>query len=159
MIKGLPLAYNKDLQETQEPLYDAVETLGSSLRVMAGCVAGCRFEVARMREAVGAGFVVATELADYLAARGMPFREAHAVTGALVRAAIDRGVELSGLSLDEMRAVANAHSTPPIAIAIDADVFEHLDPVRAVDRRDVEGGPARTRVLAELDRIDAELAD
>ena len=160
VVKGLPLAYNKDLQETQEPLYDAVETLGSCLRVMAGCIAGCRFDVARMREAVGAGFVVATELADYLTARGMPFREAHAVTGALVRAAIEKGVELSGLTLDEMR----AHQPPRAAAAmetthwIEPDVFEFLDPARAVDRRDVEGGPARSRVQDALARIDAELA-
>jgi argininosuccinate lyase len=152
VVKGLPLAYNKDLQETQEPLYDAVETLEACLRVMAGCVAGCRFNVARMREAVGAGHVVATELADYLTARGLAFREAHAVTGALVRAAIDKGVELSGLSLAEMR----AHAPDPALI--EADVYQVLDPARAVDRRDVDGGPARARVLSELDRIDRELS-
>lgn len=149
VIKGLPLAYNKDLQESQEPLYDATETLDSSLRVMTGCVAGSRFDVERMRAAVNQGYVVATELADYLTARGMPFREAHAATGALVRAAAEQGVELSGLSLDAMRSIEPS---------IEADVFGFLDPERAVDRRDVEGGPARARVLAEIERLEKALA-
>ena len=147
--KGLPLAYNKDLQETQEPLYDACETLASSLAVMAGCIEGCRFDVAHMREAVGRGYVVATELADYLTAHGMPFREAHAATGAVVRAAAARGVELSDLSLEELRAAAPT---------VDKDIYEWLDPTRAVDRRDVEGGPARGRVLAEIERLEHALA-
>ena len=151
-VKGLPLAYNKDLQETQEPLYDAVETLAASLAAMAGCIEGAAFSVERMREAVGRGYVVATELADYLAARGVPFREAHAITGALVRAASERGVELSDLSLDEMRAAAGSSAS-----AIGGDVLAVLDPARAVDRRDVPGGPARLRVLAELERLEREL--
>src|SRR5262249_5028993 len=86
--KGLPLAYNKDLQETQEPLYDAVETLAASLRVMAGLVRALELDAARLARAVGEGHLVATELADYLAAKGVPFRRAHDVAGALVRVAV-----------------------------------------------------------------------
>ena len=149
VVKGLPLAYNKDLQETQEPLYDAVETLETSLAVARGMVASLVFDVARLRAAVDAGYLVATELADYLVTRGVPFREAHDVAGGLVRAASARGVELAELSLDELRA---AHP------AFEADVAGWLDPARAVDRRDVPGGPARARVVAEIDRISAELA-
>jgi len=149
VVKGLPLAYNKDLQETQEPLYDAVETASACLAVAAGMIASLEFDTARMRAAVDAGHLVATELADYLVGKGVAFRDAHDVAGALVRTAIDRGVELAALDLATLRA---AHP------AFDADVASWLDPARAVDRRDIIGGPARGRVLAELDRVEAELA-
>jgi argininosuccinate lyase len=149
IIKGLPLAYNKDLQETQEPLYDAVETTQASLEVMAGLVHGLVFDQERLRRAVDQGFLVATELADYLAAKGVPFRRAHDIAGALVRKALGRGVELGGLTLAELKAEAPE---------FEADVKDWLDPGRAVDRRDLPGGPARARVVAELDRLVAELA-
>jgi argininosuccinate lyase len=149
VVKGLPLAYNKDLQETQEPLYDAVETAEASLRVAAGMIASLELDVARLAAAVGEGHLVATELADYLVAKGVPFRDAHDVAGTLVRRAIELGVELGGLGLGELRAVHPG---------FDADVADWLDPARAIDRRDVVGGPARGRVLAEIDRIAAELA-
>jgi argininosuccinate lyase len=150
VVKGLPLAYNKDLQETQEPLYEAVETTGACLDVAAGMIASLELDVGRLRAAVDAGHLVATELADYLVGKGVAFRDAHDVAGGLVRTAIDRGVELGALDLDTLRA---AHP------AFDADVAAWLDPARAVDRRDVVGGPARGRVLAELDRVDRELDD
>jgi argininosuccinate lyase len=148
VVKGLPLAYNKDLQETQEPLYDAAETSIACLDVARGLVASLRFDVERMRAAIGAGHLVATELADYLVTKGVPFRDAHDVAGHLVRTAVARGVELAQLSLDELRA---AHAS------FGADVADWLDPARAVDRRDVIGGPARTQVLAELQRVEREL--
>jgi argininosuccinate lyase len=148
VLKGLPLAYNKDLQETQEPLYDAVETVGSCLLVMTGLVKGLEFETERLARAVGEGFLVATELADYLAAKGVPFRRAHDVAGALVRKAMDKGVELADLGLDELKAEAPE---------FEADVKDWLDPLRAVDRRDLPGGPARGRILAEIERLQKEL--
>jgi argininosuccinate lyase len=148
VVKGLPLAYNKDLQETQEPLYDAVETLEACLAVARGMITSLEFDVARLRAAIDEGHLVATELADYLVMRGVAFREAHDVAGHLVRIASERGVELAQLSLDELRAVHPA---------FDADVAGWLDPARAVDRRDLIGGPARNRVVAEIDRIAAAL--
>jgi len=148
VLKGLPLAYNKDLQETQEPLYDAVETALSTLAVATGMVASLVFDTDRLRAAIGAGHLVATELADYLVTKGLAFREAHDVAGHLVRVATARGVELAELSLDELQA---AHAL------FQADVGDWLDPARAVDRRDLPGGPAKPRVLAEIDRISAEL--
>lgn len=148
VIKGLPLAYNKDLQETQEPLYDAVETLDICLRVTARIVRGTVFDVDRMWKSVAEGHLVATELADYLASKGIPFRRAHDVAGSLVRKAQSRGVELVALSLEELRA-----EDP----TFDPDVYEWLDPLRAVDRRDVVGGPARNQVLAEISRLEQEL--
>jgi len=150
VLKGLPLAYNKDLQETQEPLYDAVETAILCARTMAGLITGTQFDVERMRRAVGQGHLLATEVADWLAARGVPFRQAHAAAGALVRMASARGVELGELSLDDLRA------TVP-DVTWDEGLFSVLDAARAVDRRDVVGGPARTRVLQAIERAEREL--
>jgi len=132
VLKGLPLAYNKDLQETQEPLYDAVETAILCTRTMAGLMAGAAFDVERMKRAVGQGHLLATEVADWLAARGVPFRQAHAASGALVRAASARGVELPELTLDDMRAIAPD-------VTWDEGLFAVLDASRAVDRRDIVG--------------------
>ncbi|HUJ62685.1 MAG TPA: argininosuccinate lyase [Kofleriaceae bacterium] len=148
VVKGLPLAYNKDLQETQEPLYDAADTAIACLGVARGMVASLRFDTARMRAAIDQGHLVATELADYLVTKGVAFREAHDVAGHLVRTAIARGVELAALPLDVLRA---AHP------AFEPDVADWLDPARAVDRRRATGGPARDQVLAELDRVAREL--
>lgn len=147
-IKGLPLAYNKDLQETQEPMYDAVETVADCLDVSTGMIMSLQIDVERMRTAVGDGHLLATEVADYLVTKGVPFREAHDISGHLVRLATERGVELAGLDLPTLR---SAHP------AFDTDIADWLDPMRAVDRRDVPGGPARRQVLLEIDRIAGEL--
>jgi argininosuccinate lyase len=149
VLKGLPLAYNKDLQETQEPLYDAVETLDASLRVARGMITGMVFDTERLRQAVGQGHLLATEVADYLVTRGLPFREAHDIAGALVREALSRGVDLAGLPLEVFRAES------PL---FDDDVLGWLDVGRAVDRRDVTGGPARSQIAREIARIREELA-
>ncbi|HEY1554120.1 MAG TPA: argininosuccinate lyase [Kofleriaceae bacterium] len=148
VVKGLPLAYNKDLQETQEPLYDAAETVLACLDVARGMVVSLRFDVARMRAAVDAGHLVATELADYLVTKGVAFREAHDLAGHLVRIAATRGLELAQLPLAELRA---AHA------AFGEDVAPWLDPARAVDRRALVGGPARDQVMAEIDRVAREI--
>jgi argininosuccinate lyase len=152
IIKGLPLAYNKDLQETQEPLYDALETTLICVRTMAGLIAGCRFDVDRLRRAIDEGHLLATEVADHLAAKGLPFRQAHDAAGKIVRAAIARGVDLSRLTVAEMQAAAG--DLPGLE-----DVRDVLDAGRAVDRRDVVGGPARNRVLAALDEFEKSLKE
>jgi argininosuccinate lyase len=143
VVKGLPLAYNKDLQETQEPLYDAVETTTACLEVAAGMIGSLELDRAALAAAVDRGYLVATELADYLVAQGAAFRDAHDVAGGLVRTAVAAGRELAELSLDELRA-----ADPRFA----DDVYAWLEPARAVDRRDVVGGPARTRIEHELAR-------
>jgi argininosuccinate lyase len=142
VVKALPLAYNKDLQETQEPLYDAVDTLAACLEVARGMIATATFDVARMRAAASDPELLATELADYLVAKGVPFRDAHDVVAGLVA----RGVPFVPAAL---RA---AHA------AFTDDVGDWLDPARAIDRRDVVGGPARARVIAEIERVERELA-
>jgi argininosuccinate lyase len=149
VLKGLPLAYNKDLQESQEPLFDAVETLDKCLAVAIGMIDNLEMNVEALRRAVGEGFLVATEIADYLVTKGAPFRRAHDVAGALVRRAQGEGVELADLSLDVMKA-----EDP----AFEDDVFTWLDVATAVDRRDGVGGPARARVVAEIERSRRELS-
>ena len=148
VLKGLPLAYNKDLQETQEPLYDAVETVEGCLGVMAGMVRNLEIDGGRLRAAVDSGYLVATEVADYLVAKGMPFRTAHDVAGALVRKAIAAGVELAALPLSDFQIESKTFAD---------DIYQWLDVANAVDRRDVTGGPARGRVVAEIGRVRGEL--
>jgi argininosuccinate lyase len=146
--KGLTLAYNKDLQETQEPLYDAIETAQRALAVLPGLIAGLEFDVARMAAAAADPALGATDLAEELVRRGMPFRSAHEVIGRLVRRAEERGRTLRELSPDDLRAVDPALS---------AEVMEALDPHRAVAARTLPGGPAPDMVLAEVARLEAEL--
>lgn len=123
--------------------------MNDCLDVLAGCVATARFDRQRMREALARGFVDATEIADWLAARGVPFREAHHVAGRLVRACVERRVTLAELGLEELRA---EHA------AFDASVYEALDPEVAVERRALVGGPARARVREEIEALRARLA-
>ncbi len=150
VLKGLPMAYNKDLQESQEPLFDAVETLRGSLKVATGMIENLEFDTARTREAVDSGYLVATEVADYLVSKGLPFRKAHDIAGALVATAIAEGCELAALPLASFRAESEL---------FDDEIYEWLKVDRAVDRRDIVGGPARTRILAEIQRAQAELAE
>jgi argininosuccinate lyase len=106
VMKGLPLAYGKDMQEDKEPLFDAADSLALGVAAMTGMVQGLVADAARMREAAGAGFATATDLADWLVRTlKMPFREAHHVVGRLVKLAEGKGVDLARLSLAEMRAV------------------------------------------------------
>jgi argininosuccinate lyase len=99
LTKGLPLAYNKDLQEDKEPLFDAVDTYRASVKLLAAMLPGLTWKPEPMRRAAESGFSLATELADYLAEHGLPFREAHHVVGRIVRYCLDRGKELCDLSL------------------------------------------------------------
>ncbi len=144
MLKGLPLAYNRDLQEDKAPVFDAFDTVHDCLAVLSGAIGSATFDKDRMAEALRAGFLDATEVADWLASRGVPFREAHHVAGTLVHQAVQEGKTLSELPLETYEA---AHE------AFDDSVFLALDMETAVERRDVVGGPARARVadaIAEL---------
>ncbi|WP_018110704.1 argininosuccinate lyase [Thermus igniterrae] len=104
VVKGLPLAYNKDLQEDKEPLLDALATYRDSLRLLAALLPGLRWRRERMWQAAEGGYALATELADYLAERGLPFREAHHVVGRLVRRLLEEGRPLKDLTLEELKA-------------------------------------------------------
>jgi argininosuccinate lyase len=141
LLKGLPLAYNRDLQEDKPPAFDAFDTVDSCLHIMAGSIASARFDAERMRAALGQGFVDATELADYLSEKGVPFRAAHQIAGRLVRYALAHKKTLPELTLDELKQESQA---------FEADVYKALDPETAVERRNLPGGPARAQVDAEL---------
>lgn len=137
MVKGLPLAYNRDLQEDKEPTFDAFDTVSDCVAILSGAIESSTFDRERMAAALKDGFVDATEVADWLAARGVPFREAHHVSGRLVQQAVQEGKTLSELPLE---AYQKQHA------AFDASIFEALDMDTAVERRKVFGGPARARV-------------
>lgn len=108
MMKGLPLAYNRDMQEDKWPMFDVVETLTSSLAVCTGMIVTCKFNREKMIAEADGGFATATELADYLARHGVPFREAHAVAGAIVRGCIERGSTLAEMSVEQLRQYSTA---------------------------------------------------
>ena len=146
--KGLTLAYNKDLQETQEPFYDAVETARGSLAVLPGLIMGLEFDVQRLATAAADPALGATDLAEELVRRGTPFRRAHEIVGALVRHA-----EGKGLSLRDVPAA----DLPAIAPELKPDALAALDPARAVAARAVLGGPAPAQVASEIDRLETEL--
>ncbi|MFV0358241.1 argininosuccinate lyase [Tropicimonas sp.] len=144
VMKGLPLAYSKDMQEDKEQVFDAADTLALSLAAMTGMVADMVANRAVLETAASAGFSTATDLADWLVREpGLPFREAHHVTGMLVAAAEARGVDLPELTLEEMRAV---HS------GIDARVFDVLGVYNSVASRTSYGGTAPDRVRAQIAR-------
>jgi argininosuccinate lyase len=148
--KGLALAYNKDLQETQEPFYDAVETARASLAVLPGLVATLEFDTARMRAAAGDAALGATDLAEELVRRGLAFREAHEIVGRLVRAAEEKQLSLRELGPGDLAAVD---------ARLDASVLRALDPEQAVAARTVPGGPAPAAVEREIARLERELGD
>jgi argininosuccinate lyase len=138
-LKGLPLGYNRDLQEDKPPVFDAVKQVSMCLEVLERVVLAMRFNADRMRRALDAGFVNATEVADYLVEKGVAFREAHAVAGRLVARAIELKTDLPSLPLSVYR---EEHA------AFDEGIFLVLEPERAVERRDLVGAPARARVEA-----------
>ncbi len=137
VMKGLPLAYNKDMQEDKHGLFDALDTVEDSLRLYVGMLPRARFHARRMRAAAEGGFSNATDLADYLVGKGVPFREAHHVVGRLVALAIERGIGLADLPLSEMRSVDER---------IGEDVFVALELDQVVDARASYGGTARQSV-------------
>src|SRR5258708_756909 len=140
-MKGLPLAYNKDMQEDKEAIFDTVDTVKASLDVTSTVLGNIRLNETKMREAATRGYLNATELADYLVRKGMPFREAHESVGRVVMHAIERKIELDDLSLDELK------SCSPL---IEQDVFESLALERTLATKSQAGGTAPDQVKAAL---------
>lgn len=145
VIKGLPLAYNKDLQEDKEPVFDAFDTTRDSLAVTETVIRGLSVNKDRCLEEASEGYLNATELADYLAKKGVPFRQAHEITGKLVLLAISRGVELQELELEEMKAACGD---------IDADVYDALTLEATVASKAVPGGTSFGRVKEALEEAE-----
>jgi argininosuccinate lyase len=146
VLKGLPLAYNRDLQEDKEALFDGVDTTIDCLLVAERLVLGLQFDRDAMRAAALSGYTLATEVADYLSRKGMPFRDAHRVVGQIVAAGIASHRGLEDFTLDELLQFSPLFS---------ADVFEHLTLDGALKSRDVLGGTAPTRVREALARVKA----
>ncbi len=141
LLKGLPLAYNKDLQETQEPVFEVADTLEGMLSVLPGFTRALHFRFDRMREAAQSGYLNAMAAATYLASKGVPFRTAHEKVGNSVRYALEKGVELGELTLEELRQFGEEFGEDFFAaVALDA----------TLDCHDVMGGTARARVREAL---------
>jgi argininosuccinate lyase len=149
VLKALPLSYNRDLQEDKEPLFNTVDTVKSSLQIMAILLATVEVQREQMLKAAAEDYTNATDLADYLTKRGMPFREAHQVTGKAVLYAEKQGRALAALSLDELRSFAPA---------IGGDVFDYIRIEAAVDHRQSQGGTARARVAEQIKKAQEELS-
>jgi argininosuccinate lyase len=148
LLKGLPLAYNRDLQEDKPPVFDAFDTVDASLEILAAALAATAFRPDAMYRALREGFLDATEIADYLVTKGVPFREAHHVSGRLVARAVRSQKVLAELSIEEFQA---EHA------AIGSDIFAALDPETIVERRNVLGGPAKAQVRLQIDALNARL--
>ena len=148
MLKGLPLSYNRDLQEDKEALFDALDTVSSSLAVYTPMIARIKMNRAVLRQAAQGSGMLATELADYLVLKGVPFREAHEITGRVVRSCVDSQRELTELSLRELR-VFSSH--------FGADALRRLNVDGAIDRKNQLGGTASKRVEAALRKWEVEL--
>ncbi|HEY1103231.1 MAG TPA: argininosuccinate lyase, partial [Burkholderiaceae bacterium] len=149
LMKGQPLAYNKDNQEDKEPLFDTVDTLKDTLRIFAEMVGGITVKPQAMEAAARRGYATATDLADYLVKKGLPFRDAHETVAHAVKTAIAQGVDLSELPL------ATLQQFHP---AIEADVFGVLSLQGSLDARQTLGGTAPVQVRAQIARHRARLA-
>ena len=147
VMKGLPLAYNKDMQEDKEPVFDAIDTVEMCLPVFAAMLDTMTVRTDNMRKAAGHGFINATDCADYLTKKGMPFRDAYTVTGHLVAQCTEQGKTLEELTLEELQAVSGL---------FDADVYDALNLENCMALRASYGGPAvseTTRQIGEIEQF------
>jgi len=150
VLHGLPLTYNKDLQEDKEPLFDAIDTLELCLRVAAEMLDGIRFNRERMSAAASDEFIAATDVADTLVRAGVPFREAHRIVGGIVRAAVERGKKLSELTEEELR---------ELAPQLDGRFYELLEQGAWLESKVSDGGTALPRVRDQLAQARHVLAE
>jgi argininosuccinate lyase len=149
MMKGLPLAYNRDMQEDKLPAFDAADTLAASLRIFSEMLADARFNRERMEEALLHDFPTATEVADYLVRRGLPFREAHGITGRIVAFCVEQGRSLDELTLAELRSFSPS---------IEEGIFSCLSPRDSIALKRTAGSTAPEEVLGEIERWKEKLA-
>ncbi len=150
LMKGTPLAYNKDFQEDKEPVFDAIDTVKDTLRAFCDMMAGVEPQAEAMHQAAQAGYPTATDLADYLVRHGTPFRTAHDIVGQTVRAASERGCGLEDLPLDVLKGFSPA---------IEEDVYEVLKLEGSVNARNHLGGTAPAQVAKQVERWEAIIAD
>jgi len=143
LMKSQTLAYNKDNQEDKEPLFDTLDTLQGSLRAFADMVPNLQVNKESMYQAAKQGFATATDLADYLVNKGLPFRDSHEVVGIAVAYAIDKGKDLSECSLDELKEFHDS---------IEQDVFDVLTLEGSVNLRNITGGTAPDQVRIQIEQ-------
>jgi len=149
LMKGQPLAYNKDNQEDKEPLFDTVDTLKDTLRIFADMLAGLTVKPEAMRAAAQKGHATATDLADYLVKKGLPFRDAHEVVAHAVKTATAQGVDLAALTLEQLKT---------FDARVEVDVFDVLSLEGSLNARNVLGGTAPAQVRAQVARHRSRLA-
>lgn len=149
-LKGLPLAYNKDMQEDKRPMLEAVDTVRGSLRVLVQMIRTMEVRPSRMAQATEGGYLTATDLADYLVAKGRPFRKAHGIVSEIVRSCLEREIPLSRLGLEELKAFEEG---------FDEDVYQVLDARASVERKASKGGTATARVMEALEQCRKELEE
>ena len=145
VMKGLPLAYNKDMQEDKEAIFDSVDNVKLSLEVFTKMLATLTVRADKLRESASMGFINATDCADYLTKKGMPFRDAYKAVGELVGYCVDQKKSLDSLTLEEYKAICPD---------FEEDVYEALDLENCVNNRKATGGPARESVEAQLENLD-----
>src|SRR6056297_3672240 len=144
LMKALPLAYNKDMQEDKEPLFDTIDTVRGSLKVFGAMIAEMRIRADKMRTAAGRGFSTATDVADYLVRKGLPFRQAHEVVGRTVRYCVENNRDIPDLSLEEWQQFSDL---------IEQDIYDYVTLDASVNARRATGGTARAAVESEIERI------
>jgi argininosuccinate lyase len=145
VMKGLPLAYNRDLQEDKEAVFDSVDTVRNSLSVLTEMIRGITVRREAAAKAAESGFLLATEAADYLVEKGLPFRQAHEVVGRIVRYCLDQGRDLTQLSIKELQKFSGQFQK---------DVIGYLDLEASVERKQQTGATARNRILERIRRIE-----
>jgi argininosuccinate lyase len=143
-MKSLPLAYNKDMQEDKEPLFDTIDTVKGCLKIFADMIREMRVNEPAMRRAAGLGFSTATDVADYLVRKGLPFRDAHEAVGKAVAYCVENRKDIPDLDLTEWRL---------FSAKIDDDIFEYITVEASVNARLVPGGTARASVETEIQRV------
>jgi argininosuccinate lyase len=143
VMKGLPLTYNRDMQEDKQPMFDAADTLKSCLQVLAAMLARTRFDKKRFEEELKKDFSTATEIADYLVRKGVAFREAHKVAGKIVRHCLERGIGLTDLSLAEFQKYSPTFQS---------DIFKFLDPRLSIRDKESSGSAAPKEVQKQISR-------
>lgn len=144
MMKGIPLAYNKDMQEDKEAIFDSIDTVKICLEVFCDMFSTCTVKTYNMRKAASGGYINATDCADYLVKKGMPFREAYKIVGTLVNYCIQNNEYLETLTLKDYRSICGEFG---------ADIYEAIALRTCVNGRNVDGGPGITAVSKQLDNV------
>ena len=150
VMKGIPLAYNKDMQEDKEALFDAIDTVNLSLKTFAGMINTMRVNATNMRKGAAGGFTNATDLADYLVKKGVPFRTAHGIVGEIVLACIKDNKAIEDLTLEELQEFS------PV---IENDVYKAIDLLTCVEERKVLGGPSTESVKIQIEALNSFIKD